>query len=65
MSIPSKSSITRLRWVSAKEPKTIQAFLRRIEKRVQIYEIVFAKGKWYLWFVPGELDEIPGGDLDE
>ena len=65
MSIPSKGLTTRLRWVSAKEPDTIQAFLRSLERRVQVHDIVFAKGRWYLWFIPGDQDpDIKGGDLD-
>lgn len=65
MSVPGKPSITRLRWVSSKDAKIIQLFTRKIEQRIQIYSINFARGKWVMWFTPGDIEkDIQSGDLD-
>lgn len=65
MSIPQKPRITRLRFVTAKDAETLVQFCNRLGVRIQIYDIEFAKGKWYLWFVPDDFkDDIQSGDLD-
>lgn len=65
MSIPNKPQTTRLRYVKTKDMDKLTEFCLRIEKRIQIYNIVFAQGKWVMWFVPGDLsDDIRSGDLD-
>lgn len=44
---------TRLRYVAAKKPETIVAFLNNIGMRVQIYgSPVWDGTRWTLWFVP-------------
>lgn len=45
---------TRLRWVSAKKPETIQAFCDTLDKRVEVKNVVYANGLWFLWFVPDD-----------
>ena len=65
MSIPQRPQITRLRWVRARNPETLEQFLRDLGARVQIYQIVFQGGKWYLWFVPDDFKmDVRSGDLD-
>ncbi len=66
MSIPTRPSITRLQWVSSQDPSIIEAFTKRIGIRVQIYDIIFAKNKWYMWYVlPDDFSgEIKSGNLD-
>ena len=65
MSIPSRPMITRLRWVSSKDAEKLERFCSGLGVRIQIYNIVFAKGKWYLWFVPDDIkDDIRSGELD-
>ena len=65
MSIPDKPNVTRLRWVSAKDPLVIQVFLLRLGQRVHINQIVPKGNKWFLWFTPGDADkDITSGDLD-
>ena len=65
MSIPARPKITRLRWVSSKDPALLQEWARRIEQRIQIYSIVPKGGKFYLFFTPGDLEgDILSGDLD-
>lgn len=55
---------TRLRWVSAKEPLKISQFFMKLKQRVQIYDIVYAEGRWFCWFVPGDIDpDIKSVDL--
>lgn len=62
MSLP---ETTRLRWVSAKDPETIQLFLDTLGVRVQIYQIVAKGNKWFLFFVPSDAgDDIASRDLD-
>lgn len=57
---------TRLRYVFAKDPGTIELFLSSLGFRVQIYDIIFAKGKFYLFFVPPDTSDsdVRSGDLD-
>jgi hypothetical protein len=65
MSVPNKPQTTRLRYVETKDKDKLIEFCLHIEKRIQIYEIVFAQGKWVMWFVPGDLsDDIRSGTLD-
>lgn len=45
---------TRLRWVSAKKPETLQAFCDTLDKRVEVKNVVYANGLWFLWFVPDD-----------
>lgn len=45
---------TRLRWVSAKKPETIQAFCDSLGKRIEIKTITASGGLWFLWFVPDD-----------
>lgn len=45
---------TRLRFVIAKDPETIQAFCDSLWGRIQIYQVVFANNEWVLWFVPDD-----------
>ena len=62
-----RSQTTRLRYISAKNPETIQAFLDGLGIRVQIYgQPIPHKGKWYLWFVPSDDGaDIQSQDLGE
>jgi len=65
MSIPTRPNVTRLRWVSAKDPLTIQIYLSRLGQRVHINQIVPKGSKWFLWFTPGDVEaDITSGDLD-
>lgn len=65
MSIPNRPRITRLRWVSSKDPETIEAFVSGLGIRIQIYDLEYANNKWYLWFVPDDLkNDVRSGDLD-
>lgn len=55
---------TRLRWVSAKNPETIERFCEALGKRIQIYSITYAGGSWVLWFVPDDRGiDIKSGKL--
>ncbi len=57
---------TRLRWVSAKKPETIQAFCDALDKRIEIKSIVQSGGLWFLWFVPDDKRaDIKSGRLKE
>lgn len=58
---------TRLRFVSAKNARTIQLFCDKLGARIQIYGApVFAKGRWYLWFVPSDHGaDIASRDLED
>lgn len=60
-----RPSTTRLRFISASDPNLVVAFLEALGVRIQIYGApIFAKGKWYLWFVPGDQGaDIPSKDL--
>lgn len=62
----SRPITTRLRFVKAKKPETIQAFLDRLGVRVQIYgQPVWDGKKWFLWFVPADdSPDILSRDLD-
>ena len=65
MGVPEKPQTTRLRYVETKDKVKLTEFCLSIEHRIQIYEIVFAQGKWVMWFVPGDLrPDIRSGDLD-
>ena len=51
--MPAAPSTTRLRFITAKEPEMIVAFLARLKFRVQIYGApVWDGAKWTLWVVP-------------
>jgi hypothetical protein len=55
---------TRLRWVSAKKPETIQLFCDSLGKRIEIKQIVNVDGTWFLWFVPDDKsNDIKSGKL--
>jgi hypothetical protein len=57
---------TRLRWVKAKKPETIQAFCDKLDKRIEIKEIVNVGGFWFLWFVPDDKRaDVRSGQLKE
>ena len=57
---------TRLRWVSAKNPRTIEAFCDKLGKRIEIKSIVKDGGFWFLWFVPDDKrSDIQSGQLKE
>ena len=43
---------TRLRYVSARNPDLITAFLTRLKHRVMIYSIVYKGDLWFCWYVP-------------
>lgn len=59
-------STTRLRWVSAKRPETIQAFCDSIGKRIEIKAIVLSGGLWFLWFIPDDKKgDIKSGRLKD
>jgi len=45
---------TRLRWVSAKKPETIQKFCDTLDKRIEVKQILYVGGLWFLWFVPDD-----------
>lgn len=47
-------STTRLRWVSAKEPRAIEAFCDGLGKRIEIKSVVWNGTEWVLWFVPDD-----------
>ena len=65
MSVPGKPRTTRLRYVESKDKIKLIEFCLFIGDRIQIYEIVFAQGKWVMWFVPGDLSkDIRSGNLD-
>ena len=65
MSIPNRPNITRLRWVSSKSPEKLEQFCSSLGIRIQIYDIVFAKGKWVMWFVPDDLKhDVRSGEID-
>lgn len=60
----SKVLTTRLRYVSAKDPKKLSLYFNKLGKRVQVYSAYFADGKHYVWFVPGDDSrDIPSVDL--
>jgi hypothetical protein len=57
---------TRLRFVSAKSPETIQKFCDSLGRRIQIYSLVWEtkNQKWFLWFVPDDKGaDIKSGHL--
>lgn len=49
-----RSKNTRLRFVFHEKPEVIQAFCDGLDKKIEVYGIVYAGNKWYLWFVPPE-----------
>ena len=64
-----KISVTRLRYVSSKDPEIILAYLNKLlGYKVEIKgNPTFVKGKWFVWFVLPENDilkESASGDLD-
>lgn len=57
---------TRLRWVKAKKPETLQAFCDKLDKRIEIKNIVKDGEFWFLWFVPDDKrSDIQSGQLKE
>lgn len=58
--------VTRLRYVRAKDPDELTAFLGRLPYRVQIYSMVHDGSAWFLWFVPADDYEgdVPNIDLE-
>lgn len=56
----SSSLVTRLRFISSRDPEALTAFVSRIGRRIQIYGAPQYHPKenlWYLWFVPGDGDK--------
>lgn len=57
---------TRLRFVSAKKPESVQKFCDTLGKRIQIYQLVWTGKEWFLWFVPDDKSsDLPSGKLKE
>lgn len=57
---------TRLRWVSAKKPETLTNFCDKLGKRIEIKQIVFVNGLWFLWFIPDDKKtDVRSGRLKE
>jgi hypothetical protein len=43
----------------------IEMFLLGLKRRVKVHDVIFAQGKWWLWFIPGDGDlDIKSADLD-
>lgn len=60
-----EAQTTRLRYVNSSDPKLIEAFFDNLGRRVQIYEIFYAKSKFWVFFVPGDLSQdIKSVELD-
>ncbi len=63
-----KESIsTQLRYISAKDPKIILAWVNHLPYKIEIKGApIFAKGRWYLYFVMPDVaqQEVPSGQLD-
>lgn len=60
-----RPKITRLRWVSAKEPETLEQFCRSLGARIEIKSINVVKNKYVMFFIPGDFDkDIQSGNLD-
>ena len=58
---------TRLRYIKAKDPDELTAFLGRLPYRVQMYGPPVKDGEqWVLWFVPPDNleEDVPNVDLD-
>jgi len=65
ISAANKIPYTRLRYARSQNPDNFAPFLRRLGQRVQIYDMEFAQGKWYLWFVPDDTkSDVRSIDLD-
>lgn len=63
MSLP---TTTRLRWVSAKSPKTIENFCNNLDMRIEVKQLVFANGLWFLWFIPDDKrSDVKSGRLKD
>ena len=60
----SKPLQTRLRYITAKSPDAITAFLSRLKFRVQIYEIVWDGKAWFCWVVPPDDSDIELNNTD-
>ena len=57
---------TRLRWVKAKKPETIQAFCDKLGKRIEIKSIVKDGDFWFMWFVPDDKrSDVKSGQLKD
>jgi len=57
---------TRLRWVSAKKPETLQKYCDTLGKRIEIKAIVKDGGLWFLWFVPDDKRaDVKSGQIKE
>lgn len=57
---------TRLRFVKAKKPETIQAFCDNLDKRIEIKSIVKDGDFWVLWFIPDDKrNDVRSGTLKE
>jgi len=57
---------TRLRWVKAKKPETLQAFCDKLGKRIEIKTVVKDGSYWFMWFVPDDKKgDVPSGTLKE
>lgn len=59
-------STTRLRWVKAKKPETIQAFCDKLGKRIEVKTLSHVEGFWFMWFIPDDKkSDIKSGTLKE
>lgn len=57
---------TRLRWVSAKAPETLEKFCNALGKRIEIKSINRVGSEWFLWFVPDDKkSDIKSGKIKE
>jgi hypothetical protein len=57
---------TRLRFVKAKKPETLQAFCDKLDKRIEVKSIVKDGEFWFLWFIPDDKrNDIQSGQLKE
>lgn len=61
------SDNTRLRYVRSKDPDKIVEFINALGFKVEIKgNVLFAKNKFYLWFIPQDPKDLKnrGVDLD-
>lgn len=57
---------TRLRWVKAKKPETLQAFCLNLGRRIEIKQLVKDGDYWFLWFIPDDKGaDIRSGTLKD
>lgn len=57
---------TRLRFIKAKRPETLQAFCDKLDKRIEIKTIVKDGDYWVMWFIPDDKrSDVSSGTLKE